>query len=129
MSKKRREMASKRRMGRRSFLMMGAGVLAGGVGLGFLWTRGDRTPALGEVTTEASGDRLETVGPGGLPSFARRGAKIQGAYRFAPENLDLLAFIPCYCGCDLAGHRNNADCYVKQKYPDGRITFNNHAAV
>lgn len=75
-----------------------------------------------------SGDLLETVPKGGLPSFARQAApKVQEAYRYAAENGEALQYIPCFCGCKNIGHRHNADCYVAERHPDGRITFNSHA--
>jgi hypothetical protein len=51
-------------------------------------------------------------------------------YRFAVANGETLRYIPCYCGRgnERVGHKSNADCYVAQRFPDGRITFNSHAA-
>lgn len=37
---------------------------------------------------------------------------VREAYRFAVANPDILEQIPCYCGCNTAGHMNNLDCYV-----------------
>jgi hypothetical protein len=42
-------------------------------------------------------------------------------YSFAALNADVLAYIPCYCGCRSQGHRSNHDCYIKQRSADGRV--------
>ena len=76
-----------------------------------------------------SGDLLETVPRGKLPSFARSGgAKVEAVYRYAVEHGELLEYIPCVCGCGAIGHRHNADCYVAERLLDGAITFTNHGA-
>ncbi len=90
-----------------------------------VWAEGDaplrRTP---------SGDLLETVAKGALPSFALKAApKVQEAYRYAAANGDTLQYIPCFCGCKNIGHRHNGDCYVTERHSDGRITFNSHSAT
>lgn len=77
-----------------------------------------------------TGDRLETVGPGQLPTFAAKAPpRVQEAYRYAAANGDTLKYIPCFCGCKNIGHRHNGDCYVTERHPDGRITFNSHAVT
>lgn len=77
-----------------------------------------------------SGDLLETVGKGDLPSFATKGGpKVVQGYRDATANGETLQWIPCFCGCGNIGHRSNADCYVTERHADGRITYNSHAAT
>lgn len=77
-----------------------------------------------------SGDLLETMPKGALPSFAKRGSpKVQEVYRYAAENGEFLQYIPCFCGCKNIGHRHNADCYVAERLPGGRITFTSHGAT
>lgn len=52
--------------------------------------------------------------------------EVQRAYQFAVANPEILKQIPCFCGCNAIGHRNNLDCYV-DKF--GQVTkFDNHAA-
>lgn len=51
-------------------------------------------------------------------------------YAFAGTNAVVLQYIPCYCGCQAQGHRSNADCYVKQRSADGRVTeWDGHGLV
>jgi hypothetical protein len=113
---------------RRRFLQqvtLGLGVTALGGSLAW-WAS---TPAEPPQRKTPSGDLLETVPPGGLPSFARNGgAKVESVYRYAVEHGELLEYIPCVCGCGAIGHRHNADCYVAERLPDGAITFTDHGA-
>lgn len=108
-------------LNRRRFLhlwaMVGTLLLAGNA-------RGQSAPSLRRTP---NGDLLETVPRGALPSFARKTAKVTEAYRYAAANGDTLQYIPCFCGCKNIGHRHNADCYISERHPDGRITFNSHA--
>jgi hypothetical protein len=78
----------------------------------------------------ASGDLLETMPEGELPSFARKGGpKVEALYRYAAQHGEVLAYIPCVCGCGAIGHRHNADCYVAERLAGGAITFTSHGAV
>jgi hypothetical protein len=78
----------------------------------------------------ASGDWLETLSPGRFPAYLKdANPKAREMYRFAVANGETLRYIPCYCGCGnpRIGHKSNADCYVAERFPDGRITFTSHA--
>lgn len=59
------------------------------------------------------------------PTTPRDAAK---AYQFAIDRPDLLAQIPCYCGCGQdAGHTSNLDCFIKSR--DGNdVIFDDHGA-
>ena len=55
-----------------------------------------------------SGDLLETVPRGELPSFAKKGGpKVEAVYRYAVAHGETLQYIPCVCGCGAIGHRHN----------------------
>jgi hypothetical protein len=113
-------------MHRRHFMQptaIGLGLVAAG-GTPAWWALAPAEPTLRRTP---SGDLLETVSRGGLPSFARKGGpKVEEVYRYAVSNGDTLQYIPCFCGCEHVGHRSNADCYVAERFPDGRITFTDH---
>ena len=47
---------------------------------------------------------------------------IRATYRFAAEHPEVLRYIPCYCGCDLSGHRSSEDCFVKSRGRNGDVT-------
>jgi hypothetical protein len=110
-------------LGRRTFLLQ---VAALGLGEAYVprlaWAQGSGlTP---------SGDRFETMRPGELPSFAAKASpKVQEAYRYAAANGETLKYFPCFCGCENIGHRHNADCYIKERHRDGRITYTSHSAT
>ena len=116
------------RISRRWFLQqmtLGCGVTA--LGGSLVWWVS--APAEPPQRKTPSGDLLETVPRGGLPSFARKGgAKVEAVYRYAVEQGEVLEYIPCVCGCSAIGHRHNADCYVAERLPDGAITFTDHGA-
>jgi hypothetical protein len=108
-------------MKRRTFLSLGA-VSA--------WVLLDRPPsAAGPVTTDAIGDRIQTMPEGRLPDFAGPSPDTRRLYRYAVEHGDELRYIPCTCGCADVGHASNRDCYIKSINRDGSITFTSHAAT
>lgn len=50
----------------------------------------------------------------------------RGLYAFAGTHVEVLRYIPCYCGCQKEGHKSNADCYVRRS-ADGRpVEWNTH---
>lgn len=118
-----------KRIGRRRFLQqMTIGVSAAAVGGSAVWWVS--APAAPPLRKTPSGDLLETVPEGSLPSFAvKAGPKAQEAYRYAAAHGDVLQYIPCFCGCGNIGHRHNTDCYVAERLPEGRITFTSHGAM
>jgi len=77
----------------------------------------------------ANGDLQEiTSGLEKLPSFLNDQPKIlQQAYEVAALQVDLLAYIPCYCGCgSSAGHRSNKNCFIQEVKPDGKVVWDDH---
>lgn len=46
---------------------------------------------------------------------------IREAYIFAAQRPDVLDYVPCFCGCETAGHTRNADCFVQARNPDGSV--------
>ncbi|MBI4301994.1 MAG: hypothetical protein HY664_05270 [Chloroflexi bacterium] len=53
-------------------------------------------------------------------------ARVKEAYEFAVTNPEVLAYMPCYCGCGDAGHTSNKDCYIKEAKGDGTFVFDSH---
>ena len=117
------------RLHRRRFLKrMTIGLGVAGIGGSFAWWAS--APAVSLQQRTPSGDLLETMSPGQLPSFARKErSKVEEVYRYAVAHGDTLWYIPCFCGCERVGHRSNVDCYVAERFPDGRITFTSHGGV
>ena len=87
------------------------------------------TPSAGPVAAENSQAASPKPPPNAplpplppVPSIAPRPANvIAEAYTFAARNPDVLEFVPCFCGCERAGHRGNADCFVQSRNVDGSV--------
>ncbi len=47
---------------------------------------------------------------------------LKDAHVFTADHPEVASYVPCYCGCGNAGHKNNADCFVKGRDPEGRVT-------
>lgn len=61
-----------------------------------------------------------------LPPYANT-PELKELYSFALSRPDLLAYIPCSCGCGSVGHKSNWNCYVHSVSPDGTVVFDDHA--
>ncbi len=49
-----------------------------------------------------------------MPVMVRQSPqRVREAYRFAAANPDVLAEIPCYCGCGGMGHESNYSCFFQ----------------
>lgn len=46
---------------------------------------------------------------------------VTAAYQFAAEHPEVLSYIPCFCGCQQAGHRGNHECFVRSRATNGDI--------
>jgi hypothetical protein len=46
---------------------------------------------------------------------------VRAAYRFAAEHPEILSYVPCFCGCERAGHHGNEDCFVKGRNEQGDV--------
>jgi Protein of unknown function with PCYCGC motif len=58
------------------------------------------------------------------PDFVRADATTEAAYHYAIEHPEVVAWMPCYCGCDAMEHRSNLDCYLKAR----AAAFEEHAS-
>ena len=47
---------------------------------------------------------------------------LRDAHMFTADHPEVASYVPCYCGCGSAGHKNNADCFVKGRDAEGRVT-------
>ena len=47
--------------------------------------------------------------------------QVRQAYVFAAQNPGVLGYVPCYCGCELDGHRSNVDCFVESRASNGAV--------
>ncbi len=46
-------------------------------------------------------------------------AEVRETYAFAARHDDILAYVPCYCGCENEGHKSVLDCFVKGRTKTG----------
>jgi len=47
---------------------------------------------------------------------------LKDAHVFTADHPEVASYVPCYCGCGSAGHKNNADCFVKGRNAEGLVT-------
>lgn len=47
---------------------------------------------------------------------------VRAAYEFAARRPDVMKFIPCFCGCESGGHKDNHDCFVGGRNDQGAVT-------
>lgn len=47
---------------------------------------------------------------------------VEAVFRFAAEHPEVLSHIPCFCGCENRGHKDNDDCFVAARDRSGRVT-------
>jgi hypothetical protein len=50
----------------------------------------------------------------------------RAAYEFAARHPEVLRHMPCFCGCERNGHRNNEDCFVARRDDSGRPEWSPH---
>jgi len=114
-------------------------VVAAGVGI-FVATRPTETqpastPAAAQNAAQTPADdtpQYAKFGPHKQESFpplpydatamARPAEVVRAAYLFAAEHPEILAYVPCYCGCERSGHRGNDDCFVSARNANGDVT-------
>jgi hypothetical protein len=51
---------------------------------------------------------------------------IQAVYTFAARHPEVLHYVPCFCGCQRSGHKDNDDCFVKGRDAQGRPEWEPH---
>ena len=69
----------------------------------------------------AQGDTLPPL-PDGVGSAVRPAEVVRAAYEFAARHPEVMHYIPCFCGCERGGHRDNADCFISHRDGQGRVT-------
>ena len=57
---------------------------------------------------------------------ARPAPLTRGAYEFAARHPEVIRHLPCFCGCERNGHRNNEDCFIARRDADGRPEWSPH---
>ena len=57
---------------------------------------------------------------------ARPQAVVQAVYTFAARHPEVLHYVPCFCGCQSSGHKDNDDCFIQSRDASGRPTWEPH---
>jgi hypothetical protein len=88
-------------------------------------------PRTASPEAEAAAQALAALGPhkqATLPpipfqSYAppRPASVVTAAYQFAAEHPEITSYVPCFCGCEQAGHRGNHDCFVRARAANGDV--------
>jgi hypothetical protein len=57
-----------------------------------------------------------------LPDYVlNTSEKIQETYIMASTYPEVIAQVPCYCGCEADGHKSNLDCFIKGMGSDNDV--------
>jgi hypothetical protein len=51
---------------------------------------------------------------------------VQAVYTFAARHPEVLHYVPCFCGCQRSGHKDNDDCFIKGRDTKGRPEWEAH---
>jgi hypothetical protein len=60
--------------------------------------------------------------PAGVVSGARPVGVLRATYEFAARHPEVMKYVPCFCGCERGGHKDNHDCFVAKRSPEGKVT-------
>src|SRR5471032_1605577 len=125
--------------GRSSTPLLAAGIVAvlAIVGL-FAYTRSSQPEQTAQLAQAAAAQTVVDPPPAALPgphpqenlpplpfqAYAppRPPEVVRAAYKFAAEHPEVLSYVPCFCGCERAGHRGNEDCFVAKRDAAGDVT-------
>jgi hypothetical protein len=64
--------------------------------------------------------------PAGPFPMARPVEIVRAVYTFAARHPEVLSHVPCFCGCEQRGHRDNDDCFIASRDSDGRPVWDAH---
>jgi hypothetical protein len=80
-------------------------------------------PDRGPIPSDLKPHPQENLPPLNFPAYpmARSPEVVRAAYKFAAEHPEILSYVPCFCGCERAGHRGNEDCFVKTRDANGDV--------
>lgn len=55
-------------------------------------------------------------------ALARPLALTRSVYEFVARHPEVSRHVPCYCGCEADGHRNNENCFIGARDAAGNVT-------
>lgn len=53
--------------------------------------------------------------PAGVVMGVRSVGVMRATYEFAARHPEVMKYVPCFCGCERGGHKDNHDCYVASR--------------
>jgi uncharacterized protein with PCYCGC motif len=57
---------------------------------------------------------------------ARPPEVVRAVYTFAARHPEVLHYVPCFCGCQRSGHKDNDDCFIRSRDAAGKPTWEEH---
>jgi hypothetical protein len=51
---------------------------------------------------------------------------MRAVFTFAARHPEVLHYVPCFCGCQQQGHKDNDDCFIAGREPNGRPRWEPH---
>ena len=57
---------------------------------------------------------------------ARPPEVVRAVYTFAARHPEVLHYVPCFCGCERSGHKDNDDCFIRSRDAKGRPEWEEH---
>jgi len=107
-------------------------VVALGLGGFAYWSQLSRADAAATAAAQAPPQYAQPITrPAGTPHVpelqfpayptSRPQEVVRAAYQFAAEHPEVLSYVPCFCGCERAGHRGNEDCFVRERAVNGDV--------
>ena len=68
-----------------------------------------------------------------LPEGVDRGVAplpvVRAAYEFAARHPEVMHYVPCFCGCERGGHKDNHDCFVSKRQGKNVAAWEPHGLV
>jgi len=58
----------------------------------------------------------------GVATAPRSVETVRAVFEFAASHPEVLNYVPCFCGCESAGHQNNDHCFVGARDSQGKVT-------
>lgn len=80
-----------------------------------------RRPATAAQSKPTAKPRVSTVPLPELPYPAAR-PFYKDVFEFAAQHPEVLSYVPCFCGCERSGHKDNDDCFVASRDQKGNVT-------
>jgi hypothetical protein len=60
--------------------------------------------------------------PLGVEHAVRPLTVMHATFMFAARHPEVMKFVPCFCGCQRGGHKDNHDCFVSGRDAAGKVT-------